>query len=334
MDNHKPILGVTLYSFTNEWRQASHTLEQLVERVANLGLGPAIEVVGFQSFRTYPDVTDEFASHFRAILARYQLIPSCLGANCDIGRHRDRLMTSAEILSYLERQITSAKKLGFPVMRIQAFVGPKIFEAIAPLAESAGVHVACELHSPLSVDNPEVVALRECFDRVGSAYIGFIPDFSSVMTNPPNFFWARLRADGASEGLIEAVKSIWLTDASNPEKFAALAEAGARYKANEVVSRQLNTAMTMFGHMPVDNLAALLPYTRHIHGKFYEVDASGNETSISYPGILALLTREGYRGTISAEWEGHAFTHEPIGFQQVQAWHAMCTRLLSVKHAK
>lgn len=44
---------------------------------------------------------------------------------------------------------------------------------------------------------------------------------------------------------------------------------------------------------------------------------------------MALLKRTGYTGTISAEWEGQAFTEEPIGFQEVQAWHRMCSRLLA-----
>jgi hypothetical protein len=85
----------------------------------------------------------------------------------------------------------------------------------------------------------------------------------------------------------------------------------------------------MFGHMPVKDWAELLPYTRHIHGKFYGVNESGVETSIPYPEIMALLKKEGYQGTISAEWEGHAFTPETIGFEQVQRWHAMNKQLLS-----
>ena len=329
MANTNPILGTTLYSFTNEWIQRVYTLDQLVAKVAELKLGPAVEVVGFQTIREFPDVSDEFARHFRNLLEHYELFPSCLGANCDVGRHRGRLMTDEEILGYVDRQIVSAKKLGFPVLRIQAFVGPKVFEKIAPLAEKAGVHVACELHSPLSVDNPEVVALRECFDRVGSAFIGFIPDFSSTMNNPPNSYWTNLRSAGAPEGLIEAARNIWLSDRPNHEKYAALAEAGARFGSGDGMSGQLNIAMTMFGHMAVEKLAELLPYTRHIHGKFYEVDASGNETSIPYPELMSLLKKEGYQGTISAEWEGHAFTEETIGLKQVQAWHAMCTRLLA-----
>jgi hypothetical protein len=59
------------------------------------------------------------------------------------------------------------------------------------------------------------------------------------------------------------------------------------------------------------------------------VTADGVEPSIPYGELMALLKREGYQGTISAEWEGQAFTEEPIGFQQVAGWHAMCKRLLA-----
>ena len=92
---------------------------------------------------------------------------------------------------------------------------------------------------------------------------------------------------------------------------------------------QLMASLTMFGRRPVGDLAGLLPYAKHIHGKFYGVDASGNEPSLPYPELFAVLKNEGFSGTISAEWEGHAFTEEPIGIQQVQAWKAMCERLLA-----
>jgi hypothetical protein len=328
MDNTKPILGTTIYSFTNEWLRRMYTLDEEVQKVAELDLGPAVEIVGFQSIREYPDVGDEFARHFRGLLDRYELIPSCLGGNCDVGRDPKRRMTEDEIVAYVERQIVSAEKLGFPVLRIQGFVGPKVFERLAPLAEKAGVQVASEVHAPMSAHHPEVMELRECFDRVGPELVGFVPDFSTSMTAPPNVYWERLRELGAPEGLVEAAKDVWASDKPVPERFGALAEAAGRFGAGDAVRAQLNMTLTMFGRAPVDQLAELLPYTKHIHGKFYEVDCTGTEPSIPYAQILALLQREGYSGTISAEWEGHAFTEEPIGFQQVQAWKAMCTKLL------
>jgi hypothetical protein len=86
--------------------------------------------------------------------------------------------------------------------------------------------------------------------------------------------------------------------------------------------------MTMFGHMPIERWCELLPYVSHVHGKYYEVNANGIEPSIPYGDLMQLLKRQGYHGTISAEWEGQAHTEEPIGFQQVAAWNAMCKRFL------
>ena len=47
MDNNKPILGTTIYSFTNEWLRRMYTLDEEVQKVAELDLGPAVEIVGF-----------------------------------------------------------------------------------------------------------------------------------------------------------------------------------------------------------------------------------------------------------------------------------------------
>ena len=49
-------LGVTLYSMTNEWLARRFTLEQLLATVAELDLGPGVEMVGFQSLRGFPHV--------------------------------------------------------------------------------------------------------------------------------------------------------------------------------------------------------------------------------------------------------------------------------------
>ena len=328
-NNGKPVLGVTLYSFTNEWLQRKYDLDSLVAKVAELKLGPAVEVVGFQSIRSFPDVSPEYVRYFRDLFEKYALVPSCLGANLDVGIRKDRLMTPDETQQYITRQIFTAQKLGFPVVRIQAFAKPDVLDRIIPVAEKAGVHVASELHSPLTIDNPVVIELLEYYRKIQTPALGFIPDFSATMTAPPEVYWQSLRKAGAAEGLIEAVKAIWNTSVPMFEKFKAVAQAGAQFAASPAVFGQLNTAITMFGNMPVDGWRQLLPYVHHIHGKFYDITPAGIEPSIPYPQLMALLREVGYTGTISSEWEGHAFTAEPQGFERVQAWHAMCSRLLA-----
>jgi len=41
-----PKLGTTLFSFTLEMRQPGYTLEGMIDKVAELGLGPGLEMVG------------------------------------------------------------------------------------------------------------------------------------------------------------------------------------------------------------------------------------------------------------------------------------------------
>src|SRR4029450_8322194 len=48
-------LGVTLYSMTNEWLAGRYTLPELVDEVARRGIGPGVELIGFQSLRGFPD---------------------------------------------------------------------------------------------------------------------------------------------------------------------------------------------------------------------------------------------------------------------------------------
>ena len=76
-------LGVTLFSFTNEFHSRQYSFEQLLAKVAELNMGPGVEVVGYQSIRGFPSITDEFAARFRELMAKHHLQPSCLAINSD-----------------------------------------------------------------------------------------------------------------------------------------------------------------------------------------------------------------------------------------------------------
>ncbi len=322
-------LGVTLYSFTNEYLLRQYDLEGLVARVAELGLGPAVEVVGFQSFRGYPEVTPEFVRYFRDLLDRYELAPNCLSANVDLGIRKNRIMTTDESVEYIRRQIVIAQKLGFKVVRSHTYPNPAELDKIIPIAEKAGVQVAGEIHSPLNLNHPVLAELLEYYQKMQTSALGFIPDFGATMKAPPELYWEYLRRLGAKEQLIESVKKIWITGIPVYEKFGALNAAAQEFGASPALASVLNNAISMFGHMPEDDWRVLMPYVRHIHGKFYRVAPDGSEPSVPYPEIMALLKSVGYTGTISAEWEGHAFTEETIGFESVKAWRSMCEWLLA-----
>jgi len=101
-------LGITLYSLSLEYRTGKYTLDELIRKAGELRLGPPVEIVGFQSIRGYPAVSDEFARRFRRLLDDAGLEQSCLGANVDTGRKRSGLMDDAETVEYLSAQIDAA----------------------------------------------------------------------------------------------------------------------------------------------------------------------------------------------------------------------------------
>ena len=120
--------GITLYSATNEWVTRRYDLEGLLAAVSERGLGPGVEIVGFQTIPTFPDVTAEFARDWDALIAKYDLVPSCLGSNIDVAQRSDRLLTDDEMVASLERQLEVAHQLGFGVVRIQIGANESVIE--------------------------------------------------------------------------------------------------------------------------------------------------------------------------------------------------------------
>ena len=117
-------LGTTLFSLTNEFHSLQYSFEELIAKVGALGLGPGLEVIGFQSIRGFPEISDEFADRFKGLLAEHNLVPTCLAVNADVAIRRGQTMTTEESVRYHEPQIRAAAKLGFPVARYQYAAGP------------------------------------------------------------------------------------------------------------------------------------------------------------------------------------------------------------------
>jgi sugar phosphate isomerase/epimerase len=74
-----------------------------------------------------------------------------------------------------------------------------------------------------------------------------------------------------------------------------------------------------------------LPYTAHIHGKFYEMLPDGTEYSIPYDEIIPVLIEGGYNGYIDSEYEGNRWIQDVFevdSTEQLRRHHAMLKRLL------
>lgn len=324
-----PQLGITLFSLTLEMRRPDYSLEGMIRRVAELDLGPGLELVGFQSIRDWPHVSDRFVTEFRALVDECELVPTAMSMNLDLALRRDRRLTEEEALAYLEAQMVAAHKLGFPIGKSAILSTRSFVEGIARVAERLDMRFGVEVHSPESVDSPHVLELRELFELVDCPLLGFVPDFSASMRSVPPTLVEAHRESGMPPALVELVHEVWGSDSTMPEKFARFAEEAERLGASAGDRGKLNMVLTMHGRMDPRRWEELLPRVVHVHGKFYEIDDRGEEPSIDYPTIVDVLVRGGYSGFISSEWEGHAYTDAMSGWDMCRLHHDLLRRLIA-----
>ena len=300
-------LGLTLYSASAEFRAGWYDFDGLLNRVAELGIGPGIEIVASQVLPTYPHVTDDFARSWQAAFDKHGFVASSFGANLDMGRRRDRDMTPDEEYEFTETLFRGAKKLGFPLVRIQS-AKPELLRRLLPLAEDLELKLAYEIHAPLGPNSPEIMKVRDVYADLDSPLLGFVADFSSTMHSMSPTLLRAVRRAGLDDDAIQRLQAIWATDSpmrARQEEFIGYLR-GRDFDPARLGSFA-HLAFNMHGHVSPTEWADIMPQIMHVHAKFYDIDEQGNEPAIDYPELVRVFVEGGYRGYWSSEWEGHAF---------------------------
>ncbi|WP_194396830.1 C-glycoside deglycosidase beta subunit domain-containing protein [Microbacterium atlanticum] len=300
-------LGLTLYSASAEFRAGWYDFDGLLDRVAELGIGPGIEIVASQVLPTYPVVSDEFVVQWRAAFDRHGFDASSFGANLDMGRRRDRDMTPDEEFAFSERLFQGAKKLGFPLVRIQS-AKPELLRRLLPVAETLELKLAYEIHAPMGPNSPEIMKVRDVYADLDSPLLGFVADFSSTMHAMSPTLLRAVRRAGLDDEAVERLQQIWATDASMRERqqeFIGYLQ-GRDFDPGRL-GAFAHLAFNMHGHVDPREWADIMPQILHVHAKFYDIDEDGQEPAIDYPELVRVFVEGGYRGYWSSEWEGHAF---------------------------
>ena len=300
-------LGLTLYSASAEFRAGWYDFDGLLDRVAELGIGPGIEIVASQMVPTYPVVSDEFVRTWRAAFERHGFDASSFGANLDMGRRRDRDMTPDEEFEFSQLMFEGAKKLGFPLVRIQS-AKPELLRRLLPVAEKLELTLAYEIHAPMGPNAEPILRVRETYAELDSPLLGFVADFSSTMhAMSPTLLRAVQRA-GLDDDALAELQRIWATDATMQERQQ---EFIGYLKGRDFDPGRLGSfahlAFNMHGHVDPREWADIMPQITHVHAKFYDIDEHGQEPAIDYPELVRVFVEGGYRGYWSSEWEGHAF---------------------------
>ena len=308
-----PIQGVTLYSFTRAFHGREYDLEGLIRKVAADGFGPGLEVIGFSSFRGFPEIDDHFAGRFSDLVDEVGLVRTSLAVNADIGLRPDKLMDQDELIAYMRRQIAAAAKLGYPIARVQISLTPDSMEALAPIAEEYGVTLALEVHADQYASRPRILALRDRYEKVGSPFLGFTADWGATTVAFAPSALEAYRRRGASEELLSAVVDLWngyyqegppANQAVHGQRFGSFIGLAAQHGRPELGIDFGINGTGLFGPARVDDWLEIMPWIRHVHGKFFGIDENGEEPSVPVRDLVALLVENGYSGAISSEYEG------------------------------
>jgi sugar phosphate isomerase/epimerase len=238
---------------------------------------------------------------------RHGFDASSFGANIDMGKRRDRDMTPDEEFQVSELLFRGAKKLGFPLVRIQS-AKPQLLRRLLPVADELELQLAYEIHAPMGPNAPEILKIRDVYAELDSPLLGFVADFSATMRAMSPTLLRAVRRAGLDDEAVQRLQEIWATDApmrTRQEEFIDYLK-GRDFDPGRLGSFA-HLAFNMHGHVDPREWADIMPQIKHVHAKFYDIDENGQEPAIDYPKLVQVFVEGGYRGYWSSEWEGHAF---------------------------
>ena len=317
--------GVSLYSFQEEYFLRKMTLEDCVANCAKLRAW-GVESLAEQMMPGFPRLPESFYEQWHGWMAKYGTISVCHDSFLDTQRYKGRLLTDAEVLAEIERDLRHAHRIGAKVMRLTVFVKPEWLESAIPAAERYDVRMGIEVHSPWHFDHPWIMRHLEMIERTGTKHAGFVPDMGIYTKRLPRVMRDRMERLGGTPRILDYVCEAF--------------EAGvlSEYVIFEVKKMGGNATDVAWAEQCRHNvytnpkrLTEYMPYIFHIHAKFYEMLEEGREYSIPYDKIVAALKAGNYQGYLSSEYEGNRHIQDafPVdSVEQVRRQHAMFERLI------
>ena len=322
-------LGVTLYSFNDEFYHYKYSLQDCMEKVGSLGPGTGLELVGPQMIDSWPEVSEEFEKTFKSLVEKYELRLTAYDGYSDPRRIAGRVLTADENAEYIRIQVRSAKRLGFPILRLQfwpAMISGPGRGNIVPYAEKMGVKVGHEIHAPQSFASPALKELIDTVQSVNSPFLGFVPDCGMFASSCAKPYLDKFTQMGVPAPIREHIVELWRQKTPLEQVFAEVKAMGG----NDMAILMALESNMYFGHEDPQSLKGIMPQIIHCHGKFFGIDpTTGEEPSVRYPEVVSVLKAGGFSGYMSSEYEGHHWMPGGDALWQVKSHQAMVRKLLA-----
>jgi sugar phosphate isomerase/epimerase len=288
-------------------------------------------LVGPQCIRSFPEVSEEFERLFHRCIERYDLRPSAFGHYSDLARISGRDLSQEEMLEYSRTQLEGAKRLGFSLARLSYFSfdledrNQALYRLLLPDAERLGIRLAMEIHCPYIIEHEGQQRVIEDVMKLNSPFVGFTLDCGTMTSRISPVCIQQFLDLGVRPEIVDRLSQMWQQRCTRAEM-----EAEARALGGGPLAELLALeTLVYFGQGKPEAMRELLPFIFHVHGKFFNVDAAGQDDSVRYPEIIETLVKGGYSGWISSEYEGHHWTGDRSAFEQVKAHQQLLLRLIA-----
>lgn len=325
MNNGKNIkLGVSLYSYQDNYYFHKHDLEGLIAAAAGSG-AEGFEIFPEAMIPEWPYISDDFVDRFRAWKERYGVEAVCLDHFADRAMWHNRQLTDDEMYERTLWYFKAANQLGCRYVRMMhnAHIGygispytlitPQLIERLLPAARDYNVIMALECHAPSHIGDPIQQDFLEPAYKLGIPNVGLQADFSSyeycisnAMINFAVHFGCsaevlirlkELQTQAYKEGHAvdydEVIKDL--------EKMH-LTEADREFLNPWPAYHESSKFVQMIGDY--ESFRKHIPQMVYCHAKFYDINDEGDVDNIDYPKLFQIMKEEGYQGYVTSEFEG------------------------------
>ena len=324
---HKIKRGVSLYSYQEEFYTRAMTLEDCLSEASSIGAF-GIEMLPEEMVPGFPHVSGEWVDRWLALMAKYNTKPVTYTQFQDTFLLRKHDFTVDEGVRWMERDLKLAKQLGFRNLRLLIGTPIDVIERSIPLAEKYDVRMNVEIHAPCPIDGKLVNRWVEIVDKTKTKHFGLNPDMGLFSMREGSADRDRRIRDGLLRPSVAA-----LVDQAHSSNLPA-ARASIELSKIGGTESEMDYLKAVYspGGQDIQKLKPLVPYSHHIHAKFYDMTEDYRESTIPYDQIVQVLIEGGYDGYMVSEYEGQRITQDVLetdSCEQVRRQHVMLKRLLS-----
>lgn len=323
--------GVSLYSYQQTYLTGKLDLEGCIKTVVDTTGAKGIELIYEQMpletypKAVYPNITEDGVSRWKDLMEKYGTIPTCMDSFIDSTIYKGRISYVQEQVQMMEQDLKLASKLGFSCIRVLALVAPEVLEQSLGAAEYYGVAMGLEVHPPHLLNSKWMMDVVEMSRKHQSKYVGLIPDFGIFTKGLDGAAVYAAKVMGENEEALNYADEAYRAGEPVDQVLAKIKEMGA---GPRTIGALMNAKMMHMYSEPAF-LREISDAIVHIHGKFYRMNESCEETAINYKEPIEILKEIGWDGYICSEFEGQRAYHgqdcpyEEDEIEQVRRHHVM-----------